>query len=123
MLAADPTTDRCAKASGSIKAGYVNTCTTLTGLVAASKVAGDDQEAAITAATEAVKEAQDAVDVTMETATPLGDWSTVGTLPEKDTKDTDTDKKDAEGDDKEASALNLVAGSATLLAVSTMMLQ
>ena len=40
----------------------------------------------------------------------------------EETTDTDTDKTDAEGD-KEASALNLVAGSATLLAVSTMMLQ
>ena len=53
-----------------------------------------------------------------------GTWTTgmkAGEVKD-DTTGTDTDKKDAEGD-KEASALNLVAGSATLLAVSTMMLQ
>ena len=54
--------------------------------------------------------------------TKVGDWTTGMKEVKEETTDTDTDKKDAEGD-KEASALNLVAGSATLLAVSTMMLQ
>ena len=54
--------------------------------------------------------------------TKVGDWTKGMKEDKEETTDTDTDKKDAEGD-KEASALNLVAGSATLLAVSTMMLQ
>ena len=56
------------------------------------------------------------------TTTVVGTWTTGMKEVKKETTDTDADKTDAEGDE-EASALNLVAGSATLLAVSTMMLQ
>ena len=81
----------------------------------AEQTAKDDMKELLDTVTESIK-------ASGATTTVVGTWTTGMKEVKKETTDTEEDKEDAEGD-KEASALNLVAGSATLLAVSTMMLQ
>ena len=96
-------------------------CEAITDLIVAGTAEGAD-EAAKKAMTDGLAAAVDRVAAT-DSKVKIGEW-TSGTKEEAvDTTDSDADKKDAEGGDEEGSALNLVAGSATLLAVSTMMLQ
>ena len=95
-------------------------CEAITDLIVAGTAEGAD-EAAKKAMTDGLAGVVERIGATDSKVT-AGTWVS-GTKEEAvDTTDTDADKKDAEGDE-EASALNLVAGSATLLAVSTMMLQ